>query len=504
MNRANVFWYTFSILGAVCLSATPLLQEVTRAQEVSPAKDKTAALEAPAAKKPDGGDALEIKTGPLTLVETLNARVEAQASTEVRTDMDAWTSLIVESVIPQGTAVKAGDVVLRFETDKLDDQIRSTEQDLALARLSLQQAVEDLDVYKKLHALDEQLAETKWNRLLQDTKYFFDVQRKLSEKGAEMQRKSAEYSVENAEEELKQLEKMYEEDELTEESEAIVLKRAQRALEQARFFQERALADVGRTLEVELPRQDENQREALERGELERTRGKIAHPAELKKKELDLAKQKYAVEKQERELAKLQADLERMTLKAPAAGVVYYGQCKRGQWVSRSGGTSRMIDVGATIPKDIVILTIVSSGPVQLRADLSEKQAALLKAGAAGIAKAAATGSESLPVTVKSVDPLPIDEGKYDGALEFVNPPGGLLAGMTCEVKIPVFQGTDVIMVPKTAVFSDDSGISNYVYIAGDGTSDRRDVIVGRANGDDLEIVSGLKAGEKILKKKPE
>ncbi len=202
-------------------------------------------------------ETIEIKARPITLVETFGARVEAKKMTELRTTMDVWTSLITEQVAPQGTEVQPGDVVLKFEMDKIDDQLKSAEQDLQLSQLGLHQAEEELALTGQLNQLDQQLADRTWDRLQQDVKYFFDVEEPLSKRSADMRLKSSQYSVENAQEELDQLEKMYKEDEITEESEEIVLKRARRTLEQAKFYLESTEAGVKHTLDVDIPQRGE-------------------------------------------------------------------------------------------------------------------------------------------------------------------------------------------------------------------------------------------------------
>src|SRR5690606_1057126 len=84
-------------------------------------------------------------------------------------------------------------------------------------------------------------------------------------KSIDLRLKSSRQQAENVREELRQLEKMYEADDLTEETEEIVLKRQRVAAEMADFMLESAKISHERTLERALPRNDLEQREALER-----------------------------------------------------------------------------------------------------------------------------------------------------------------------------------------------------------------------------------------------
>ena len=56
--------------------------------------------------------------------------------------------------------------------------------------------------------------------------------------------------------------------------------------------------------------------------------------------------------------------------------------------------------------------------------------------------------------------------------------------------------------VPKSAVFSDDDDSQHVFVVDGDGHR-KQTVETGRTNGDNIEIREGLKAGAKILLKKP-
>jgi hypothetical protein len=69
----------------------------------------------------------------------------------------------------------------------------------------------------------------------EDQRYYFDKQRPFDLKVLAFSLQSSKDRLEYAEEELRQLEKMYEADDLVEESEAIVLKRARNSVEAAKM-----------------------------------------------------------------------------------------------------------------------------------------------------------------------------------------------------------------------------------------------------------------------------
>lgn len=462
----------------------------------------------PAAKEPPAkpsAETIEVKPDPLKVFESIKARVEASHTEELKTNMDVFTALAVDHVVPPGTMVKKGDVVLQLKTDKIEIQLRDAKQELDMAELALKEAESNLAQVLKTYDLDNALAQEKWDHTRQDVDYYLKVTAPFAERQANKRLENAGFQVEYAQDELDQLQKMYNEDELTEESEKIVLKRAQRSLDQSKFFLESAKIDVDHTLNVELPRDGEKQRQSLERGELEFKKSMVSLPAQRELKELELQKQKFAHEKLARDYAKLQADFEKMTLRAPIDGIVYHGQCRRGVWSNVSGATSRVIEPNSPLPKDAVVLTIVAPEAFQLRAELDEKQLGSVRVGSSGLGQPTANPAATFPATVSEIGSVPVDDGKFDCRLQSERLPTFLVPGMTCDVKLQVYDKKDALMVPKASVFSDDDGLTNYVFLAipsGSG-HERRDVTTGKTKDDKTEIVSGLKAGDKILKAKP-
>ena len=110
-----------------------------------------------------------------------------------------------------------------------------------------------------------------------------------------------------------------------------------------------------------------------------------------------------------------------------------------------------------------------------------------------------------IPVTVKTVSKIPLGDGKFDCQLIPQLPANvQVMPGMTCKMSFLVYENNQALVVPKKSVFSDDDGISHYVFVVSGDTTRRAEVRVGRESGDDVEILDGLAAGDKIAKDKPQ
>lgn len=445
-----------------------------------------------------------LKTSPLVLTETLPARVESKLATEIRVDMEQWTELKVAEAVPQGTAVRAGDTVLRFDTEDFEKRMREAQLDMQIAELSRNLAEAEFDYAKRTGDLDREIAETTWANTRDDIQFYLDVRRPMEEETTQRSLKNSEFSVEYAQEELNQLEKMYEEDELTEESEKIVLERTKRDLEQSQFWLKRNRIETDRELTVDIPRTVEEEKRRLRRGELDYNKAMIELPTNQKKTEVEYEKSRLEHEKLVDEHNKLAEDFAKMIIKAPADGVVYHGEFKRGAWSNSSGSDLREIRAEDELTNDTVVMTILDPSQLQLRCDLSEAQAAQVRAGQMAFVTFPALPGVKVSAKVQEVSQFPVEGENHDGVLVLDQLPKGLRPGMTGEAKLVVYEQPNALLVAKSSVFSDNGGISHYVWVLADGKPTKREVTTGREHDEKYEILSGLAAGDKVLDEKPE
>jgi HlyD family secretion protein len=447
----------------------------------------------------------EIKEKFFQVIESVDARVESAEMHEVTPDTKNWTALEVKWVAEEGALVKKGDVIAKFDTEEIERKIRETTKSVELAKLGLQGTEAELKQLDKTTALDKALQERRIRNAEQDYKYFVEVEKPNTEKTTQRSIENSRHALEYATEEYNQLKRMYDEDELTEESEEIVLKRTQRDVENSQFYLEQAQMRAARALEYDLPRSLEQKTDELERSRLEHERMTINLPLEREKKVIAFEKSKLALEKEVLDLTRLNEDLSRMELTAPADGVIYYGRCQRGSWVGPQG-PQRDIEVGKAVANDKPLLTIVNSGKLFLRADLSEAQLGRIQNGASGSATSAAFPGQPVQVTVQSKAAVPFQADKFDCRIAMDSALKGLMPGMSCKVRIVVRENPKAILVPEGSVFTDD-GLTQFVFVltkAADAEKkiaaqfEKRTVKTGFTSDKMTEVLEGLKAGELV------
>lgn len=500
MARFRTSLSAWTLLALAALSTLPELyaQEADKKDDAKPADKKAAAAATH-----------EVSRGLLKQEVELDGVFEALESAEISVRPDAWQVLSVEEAVAHGQRVEQGELLIRLDMKKIDIAIAEAEAALRLAELAARQAKEDLRLAKESYPLEMAKAERAAQIAIEDLKRFNEIERPMSEKAAEFSLQMSAQNLEYQMEELKQLEQMYKADEITEETEEIILKRTRNDVERAKFSFEQAKLRHEQTLKVELPRTQEENDRGAKLAQIEWERARVTMPIAMHQKELAAIKAEQELAKAAEALKNLQHDREAMHVTSPIRGVVYYGRATAGKW---SGGAEARaaLQSGGKLPPGSVVMTVVNPDALLVRASVAEKQLGRLQPGMAARVAPTANPDNALSATLASISTIPVDIGGIDATATFKlgDKTDAVVAGMTCKVKLtPVFK-KDALAVPSSAVFEDDFDPSKrYVLVAAkedDGQPQRRDVKIGQRTDDKIEIVDGLEAGEKVLTKKPE
>jgi HlyD family secretion protein len=459
------------------------------------------------AKKSDSPDAMhKVATEFLKQETTLSGVFEATSMTEVLIRPETWSEFEVLEAVEHGAKVKKGDNLIAFDMKKIDEAIEQAEVANRLSKLALEQADEEHKYYEKTLPLDMRAATRAKEIADEEFQQFMTKDKALAQKSAEFSLKFSKINLENSQEELKQLEKMYRAEDLREESEEIVLKRARDSVEQARFFLEMSQARHEEFTKYTMPRREESVKEQTTRAGLAYEKQKATTPLVASQKKLAQEKAKYDQAKSDEKLAKLKKDRAAMNLTAPTDGVVYYGKSTRGNWSAGSFGTpTDKYQKHQNLRGDEVWMTIVKTRPIFVRTSVSEKDLAGLRTGLSGKATVGALPDHKVHVRIESIAATPLG-GSFDCKAAVVSGDDNeqLVPGMTCSVKFVVFQ-KEALAVPSAMVFTDErDDEKKYVWVkGGDGKPEKKEVEIGKIVGGKTEIVKGLKEGDQIHKEKP-
>ena len=321
----------------------------------------------------------------------------------------------------------------------------------------------------------------------------------------------AQDALEGSQEELNQLQKMYKADDLTEETEEIILKRARREVERSQFMLKTAQIQHDRRLNQEIPREKRLKEVAKDREVLNLQKTRESLPLTLSQKQFEVAKLKSTQDQMNLKWRQMIEDEKLLKLTSPIDGIVVYGQAELGKWTTTEAMQSSLRPGGSITPHQ-VIMTIIPDKGATLRVDIPEKDLGTCEAGQKGQFFPTAYAGAAIPCHLKGMTRVFAKEGLFggevgiDAAKDSDRQQRPLITGMTGKVRLVQFSAPNVIAVPSSAVFIEDENPNQYyVYVSVEGMEPRRQTVeVGQCSATKTHIKSGLQAGDKILLEKPE
>jgi len=155
---------------------------------------------------------------------------------------------------------------------------------------------------------------------------------------------------------------------------------------------------------------------------------------------------------------------------------------------------------GETVQVTDVVFSILPTGPFQVEVDIYEEDIVYVKTGNKVEIFIPAFPDDTFEGEVVSVDPA---EKLIDGVVYYEVNVGfdsldkGVKPGMTADVVIKVANRENVLIVPKQAVKKINN--DRMVIVLENGEIKEKKIIIGLEGEDNIEVVSGLTEGEKVV-----
>lgn len=425
-----------------------------------------------------------------------------QEALVMKIEPKVWTDFTIKELVAQGGAVKKGAPVVVLDTEGIDRQL-ADDTDATIARkMALKTGELELANLEKTTPWLLEAAELAYKRARDDHQYFVEVGRPLQEESAKRSLQSTERYLESATEELKQLLKMYKEDDLTEETEEIILKRQRYSVEAAEFRLKSAKLSTKRALEVTIPRSAVDQEQALKDAEVAWKTAREALPSALQQKRLDVKALQVADQRADANSRNLKADRGQMDIQAPSDGTIYHGEISNGRWNPVSA--AKFMKVGGKIQARVALASLIPAGAkLQLDAFVDETAAAKLKKGQKGYVAPVSSPRSRLSVELAEVASHPAVDGKYhiqltlsaDGSPEGLN----MVPGMKGKGKITTGDQGESLAVPVKALKEEADGTYTVMVKSAEGQESATPVTVGAESNGMIVVLSGLEEGQTVI-----
>jgi len=428
----------------------------------------------------------------------LDGLLVPSASEVLRPEFEKYTGPIevVESASP-GPVVE-GQVLFRFKEDSYLEQLKSQRIDFELAKLDFEAKQQDAPRKEEFVQIAFTEAERAFARAQEDFARYEkeDLPRRIREQQLSVQ--GFRDRISDQQEELAQLERMYGEDDLTEETEEIVLRRTRRGLERSLIslgFRE----DQHRVfLDVSLPREMEDRKLNLRKAVMTFERATEKRDEELRKLRLEMEKAQLAYDKSAEALEQLEADRARLVIQAPAAGLVVGGLFKGDKWTDVKHDEP-ILEPGDVVKNKQELCTFLPPQTPRIQVAIEERKLFDVKPGQSAVVVPTVLPKSELIAEVKSVARYGKD--KYATTLVLSEAQRELRPGFTCKVKLKLGEAQEGVGVPTTAVLKEQD--DRYVFKVDGDAQSKVKVKLGREDDQVTEVVDGLSIGDRILREPP-
>ncbi len=441
---------------------------------------------------------ITIEKRPFVIRHAVTANALPEEVSLLQLNAAAWTDFEITRIATHGSRVSKGDMLVAFDPDNIDEKIQDVRHELETRGLEIAQARLELSHLETTTPQRQEALKRAAEEAREENNYFTKTRRKSEEESADQRLRRAEISLENEREELRQLEKMYAADDLTEETEEIILKRQKDQVVAAEFEWRMQQLDHKRTREVLLPR------EAVTLADAERDTGialaKFGEeaPRAITRKKLELQTLETTTTRDKESLAELEADRKQFELTAPSDGWFYHGVIENGRWTT-GDVIKPLVTHGKPVPRRPFATFIPTTAKLKLVASLKGDAASQLGKDASGVAWIAGREDVEFPAKLVLTNPAPGPDGLFTAEFS-AKWPEKLKVAPACSVNISViaYEAPDAMVLPAKALELGASAWTVAVKLA-DGKTERRPVERGRVFNDECEILSGLEPGQVVV-----
>ncbi len=430
---------------------------------------------------------------------TASGELEAKNQLEIKNPLD--TNSRIAELVDEGEMVAKDDLLLRLDTDNIEQQIRQERLNVITARNDFDQA--GANVRLQINENESDLQEARLQVELADL-----ALNRWQEGEVAKRREQLRITAENAERELSRLEEKLRRTKMLFENEF----KSKDELEQVEIQYQQAIADdVIAKLDIEIyegfqhPEDEKTKLADVEKADaaLERTREQ--NDINLRNKQAIVETRTEQLRIREERLAELEEQFEAATILAPKNGLVVYASSLRENW--RGGGEP--FDVGTDVYPNQTLMILPDTSEMVASVSVHESLAGRVRPNQRASVKVEAV-DRTFNGTVLSIGVLAETGGWRDPnrreytvkiALDTADGMGDLKPSMRCDATIYLDHARQVLAVPVEAVFSE--GPVQFVYSTRGDRVVRKPIRLGKRSDLYAAIEAGLSAGDTVLIREP-
>ncbi len=449
----------------------------------------------------DGGDEThayhKVSRGDFLVTIVEGGALQAVNEVKVRCEVDGTSRIIY--IIPEGTFVKKGDVIVKLDTaeaeKELDEELLRYEDDKA----DVIKAKSDVAITRSEVDSDIRSAELAVKFAEMDLQKFEQIEREQEMRNAQIEIITAQESLKLAEERLEWSEKLTDEGFETKSN----LDRDRLSVTNQSLGLEKAESIKKMLTEYDLAKLEAEYESELEEAKAELDRVKQQGESKILQVQSTYETEERKLRLSEVKMNKMKAQLDATTMYAPQDGLIVYA-VNSSRYSSES-----VIEEGAMIRQRQAIVTIPDTSEMKVTVKVHESHVNQVEVGQKAFVVLDSMPDSRFSGIVSKIAILPDQQGRYGNPNLKVYSTEILVTdklpdvkpGVSAKAEIIVTNLRDVITVPIQCVTTVKG--KQVVFTKGLGGVKPAEVEIGLFNNKFIEIVSGLDSGDRVLLSPP-
>ncbi|QDU07448.1 Macrolide export protein MacA [Gimesia aquarii] len=429
---------------------------------------------------------------------TEKGQLDSLNNVTLTSKVKGYTTII--SIVPEGTMVKAGDLLCELDSALLVDKEKQQQIQVTQAEAELKQAEENVAIQKTQNDSDNSAALLAYELANLDLEKFLkgESQRDINVKQGAITK--AREDLQRAEETFefsKRIAKKGYKNQNDVEADRINVVKAQIDLEIAK-------EDLAVEKDYVQKRKERELKAAVEEKERDQERVRRKGIATLAQYEAKLKAGQLTYEVESSELERFREQIKACKLIAPQNGQVVYANQDNG----RRGNGEDVIEEGTEVRERQAIIQLPDFSLMKVDARIHESKISLIREGLPVDIRVDAFPEQTYLGEVDQVSSVPIssnwmrpDLKEYKASIKIV--PNGaditkLKPGLTAEIEIRIEERDGVLQVPVQSVIT--IGTQHYIFVLGsDGEAVRRLIKIGQTSDTTIEILDGVQEDEEVI-----
>lgn len=433
----------------------------------------------------------------------VSGELAAQRQIEVRNRLESRA--VITEIVAEGRTIRQGDVLLRLAEEEIRDRIKDAREKANSAQSELVAAEQTLAIRESTRASDLEKADLEIEMARLALLAWEEGELVSKRKSLALAKETAEINLKRLEDRFLESSKLVEQKFISKDE----YERDRIAMIEARAKSEQAVLDHQVYEEYQYV-QDRAKKESDHKQSIEeRRRVEQRHFAEIVKAKNDVESARFRVESARDRLSNLEMQLGYCTVVAPNDGLVVYATSIDSGGGGRGGGDAQPPQVGTELRPNELVIILPDTAQMIANLKVSEALSGRIRPNQPVTVYSDALPNVPVRGTVQSVSVLAASGGWRDPnrrdytvrvALD-ADPELGLKPSMRCRAEILLDRVSDAVSAPIQSIFR-QGGIA-YVYVSERGGWSQRQVQLGRSSELRVEVLEGLREGERVLMREP-